>query len=175
MGSFGASHQYGSDDQVGGSQRLLKVVGRTVERLHSALEGVVEPAQAMQVDVEDRDIGPHSHGHTDGIQADDPAANDDHIAGCDSGNTAEQYAAPAADPLEASRTGLHAEATGDFGHRGQQWQRPVRILDGFVGDADDARVEKGIGLRAVGGEVQIGVQDLERKVSGTIFHQQNLG
>ena len=61
-----------------------------------------------------------------------------------------------------SRADLGGHAAGDLGHRGEQRQRAVRELDRLVGDAHGARADEAHGLLVVGGEVQVGVEDLAR-------------
>ncbi len=78
------------------------------------------------------------------------------------GHAAEQHARAALLLLQAMRADLHRHAPRDLAHRRQQRQRAARVGDGLVGDAGGARAHQPLGLRAVGGEMQIGEQHLPR-------------
>ena len=157
---LGSSHQDGSDDQISGAQGDLEVVSRAVEGLHATLEGVVEPTESVERDVEDGDVCTHAHRHAHGIESDDAAADDDNLSRGDTRDATEENAAAAAHALEAASTGLDTQSASNLGHWSQQGKGAVRILNRLVGYAHHATVQQGIGLGAVGGEVQVGVEDL---------------
>ena len=69
---------------------------------------------------EDRDVRPEADRDHGGVVADDPSAEDDDTAGCNSGHAPEQQPAPAEGLLEEVRTCLRGEAAGDLAHRCEQ-------------------------------------------------------
>ncbi len=92
--------------------------------------------------------------------ADDTAADDDNAGGGHAGHTAKQHAAAAIGLLQGPGADLRGELAGDFGHWGQQGQAAGAVGDGFIGDGGDARGEQVAGLLGVGGEVEVGEEDL---------------
>ena len=91
---------------------------------------------------------------------DDAAAEDHHLGRRDAGHAAQQHARAALLLLEAMGADLDRHAAGDLAHRRQQRQAAARIGDGLVGDAGRARAQQALGLLLVGGEMEIGEQDL---------------
>ena len=89
-----------------------------------------------------------------------PAPRTTTLAGRHAGDAADEHAAAAERLLQVRRADLRGHAAGDLGHRGEQRERAVGQLDGLVGDADGARADEADGLLVVGGEVQVGVEDL---------------
>jgi hypothetical protein len=69
---------------------------------------------------------PIPDGDLQRVGADHAGAEDDHVAGCDAGNAAEQDAHAALRFLKVRRAGLDRHAAGDFAHRCQQRQTAVR-------------------------------------------------
>ena len=98
--------------------------------------------------------------HARGIGARHAAAQHHHLRGRHTGHTAEQHTGPALLLLQAMRADLHRHATGDLAHWREQGQRTRPVGDRLVGDAGGAGVHQALGLRLVGGEVQIGEQHL---------------
>ena len=120
----------------------------------------VELVEALQVLVDDVDLGLHAHGHADGVGAGDAAAQDDHLGGMDAGHAAQEDAGAALHLLQIVGADLHAHPAGDLAHRREERQPAVAVGDGLVGDGDAARLHQRLGLVAVGGEVEVGEQDL---------------
>ena len=60
------------------------------------------------------------------------------------------------------RADLDRHAAGDLGHRLQQRQTTARPGHGLIGDARRARRHQPLGLRLVGGEVEIGEEQVAR-------------
>ncbi len=89
-----------------------------------------------------------------------PAPSTTTLAGQHAGDAAHEHAAAAERLLQVRRADLCGHAAGDLGHRGEQRQRAVGKLDRLVGDAHGAGAEEAHGLLVVGGEVQVGVEDL---------------
>ena len=147
--------EHGADHEVGLGQHLLDRERRGVDRRGAAAEDEVELAQARDRAVEDEHVGLHPDRDERGVEADDPAADDEHGRGGDAGHAAEQHPAPAERLLEHERAGLGRDLAGDLAHRREQRQPAVRVLDGLVGDARRAgRLQPGRELRR-GREVQV--------------------
>ncbi|MCY1170954.1 hypothetical protein D9M73_110440 [compost metagenome] len=60
------------------------------------------------------------------------------------------------------RADLHRHAACHFGHRLEQRKRPIIGGDRLIGDARRARAHQAFGLRLVGGEMEIGEQQVAR-------------
>jgi hypothetical protein len=58
------------------------------------------------------------------------------------------------------RADLDRHAAGDLAHRRQERQTAAHVGHRLVGDAGGARFDQPLGLRLVGGEVEIGEEDL---------------
>ena len=105
-------------------------------------------------------LAPRPGGHLGGVGADDAAAQDDHVGGQHAGHAAQQDAAALERPFQELRPFLNAHAAGHLAHRRQQRQVAVGVADRFVGDGGDARLHDRLGQRLVGGEVEVGEDDL---------------
>ncbi len=102
LGSGRAGDEHAADDEVGLADGALDVVGVGGERVEAAGEDVVELAQAVEVEVDERDLGAHAERDLGGVGADDAAADDADVAGRDAGDAAEQDAAAAVFLLEVA-------------------------------------------------------------------------
>ena len=65
---------------------------------------------------------------------------------------------PAVFTLEGRGASLYRQASGDLRHRRQQRQPALAVGHGLVGDAAGATFYQVLGLRRVGGQVQVGEQ-----------------
>ena len=126
----------------------------------AAGEEIVEGAEARQRPVEDGDLGAEADGHARGLRADDAAADDDDLARRHAGHAAEQHAAAAIGLLQRGRRRLDRKAAGDLAHRRKQRQAAVRVGHRLVGDRGDAGSDQAARLCRVGGEMEIGEEDL---------------
>ena len=95
-----------------------------------------------------------------GVGADHPPADDDDLRGQHAGHPAEQDALSAVDTFEGVGGSLDREPAGHFGHRREERQPPGRRSDRFVSDAHRSARDEVRGLSGIGGEVEIGEQDL---------------
>ena len=100
--------------------------------------------------------------HLRGVDAGDAAAEDRDLGRGDAGNAAEQHAAAALLLLEIMGADLDRHAARDFAHRLEQRQRAGLRRHRLISDAGRARLHQPLGLRLVGGEVEIGEQDVPR-------------
>ena len=159
LGRGGAGDEDAADDEVGFADGALDVVGVGGEGEDAAGEDVVELAEAVEVEVDEGDLGAHAEGDLGGVGADDAAADDADVAGRDAGDAAEEDAAAAVLLLEVGGADLDGEAAGDFGHGGEQGKGAGAVADGLVGDAGDLVGEQGVGEVRERGEVQVGEED----------------
>ena len=95
-----------------------------------------------------------------GIGAGDAAAQDDNLGGGHAWDTAQQDASAALLAFQTMGADLDGHAAGNLTHRCQQWQSAGAVGDGFIGDASGAGLHQPLGLGLVGGEVEVGEQDL---------------
>ena len=95
LGGGGAGDEDPADEEVGLAGGALDVVGVGGEGEDAAVEDVVEVAEAVEVEVDERDFGAEAEGHLGGVGADDAAADDADVAGRDAGDSAEEDAAAA--------------------------------------------------------------------------------
>ena len=158
FGCLGAGDQHGTDDEVGVDHGLLDLVGVGGDRLQAALVLGVQFAQAVDVDVQDGDVGTQAQGHGGGVGSGNAGAQDNHLGRADAGDAAEQHALAAGRGHQRGGAHLDGQAAGNLGHRGQQRQGPA-FLDGLVGDGGDAGVDQFLGQLRLGGQVQVREED----------------
>ncbi|MCY1364045.1 hypothetical protein D9M69_508340 [compost metagenome] len=103
------------------------------------------------------------------MAADHPAAEDHHLARRHPRHPAKQHAAPALGAFQAVRAGLDRHPPGHLGHRRQQRQAAEHVGDRLVGDAGGAAGQQLVGLRPVGGQVQVGEQGLPGAQPGALL------
>ena len=135
---------------------------RCVGGLDLAREEHVELGQPLVVDVVDGDVGTHAGRHLRRVHAGNAAAEDRDLGRSDARNSAEQDSAAARLLLEIMSADLDRHASSDFAHRLEQRQRAVPRRHRFIGDAGCARLHQAFRLRLVGGEVQVGEEDVPR-------------
>ena len=129
------------------------------ERHDAALVDLVDEPQAVQVLVEEGDLGLHALRDPGRVPSHVPRAQDDDVCGAHAGDAAEQDAAPSVLPLEEVRADLRGHPAGHLAHRCEQRERSRLELHGLVGDAGHLLLEQRVGDRRVRGEVQIGEED----------------
>ncbi len=105
--------------------------------------------------LENRDPRAEAESDDRRVVADDPAAEDDHVAGLDTGRPREKDTPPAERLLEEVRRCLRSEPARDLAHRGEQRQPAVVGLDGLVGDGGDPAVRQRARERLVRGDVEV--------------------
>ena len=124
----------GADQQIGACQAVEDVVPIAVQRGDVARHHVVEVAQAIEIDVENGDVGAEAGGDLGGVGADDAAAENDDVGRQHARHAAEQNAAALERPFQKLRPLLNAHAAGHLAHRRQQRQPALVVADGLVGD-----------------------------------------
>ncbi len=116
--------------------------------------------EAVDVDIEDRHLGPHARGDLSRTGSDHPPAEDDHAPRLDARHAPEKNAPTALGPLEVFRPLLNGELAGDLAHGGQEGQMPVIVGQGFVGDRDALAFDAAEGEIPVSGKMKIGEKRL---------------
>ena len=110
----------------------------------------------------------HALGDAGGVVAGDAAADDDDLGGGHAGHAAHQDAAAAVAAHQVVGADLRGQPARDLAHGGQQWQRAVGGLHGFIGDRRGAGGQQRVGARLGGGQVQIGEQRLALAHAGVL-------
>ena len=105
-------------------------------------------------------MAPRPAGHLGRVDAHHAAADHHHRARVHAGNAAQQHPVAALGHLQVLGPLLDGHAPGHFAHGGQQRQAAVGLLDGLVGDAHRLALDQRIGLGQIGGQVQVGEDDL---------------
>ena len=159
LGGGGAGDEDSADEEVGLAGGALDVVGVGGEGEDAAVEDVVEVAEAVEVEVDEGDLGADAEGDLGGVGADDAAADDADVAGRDAGDAAEEDAAAAVLLFEVGGADLDGHAAGDLGHGGEQRERAGAVADGLVGDAGDVLFEEHVGEFGERGEMEVGEED----------------
>ncbi len=137
LGRSGAGNQDSSDNEVGFADGVLNVVTVGGDGMEASAKDVVEFAEAVEVEVDERDLRAHAEGDLCGVGADDAAADDADVAGGNARDAAEQNTAAAVFLFEVGRADLDAHAAGDFAHGSKQREGVGAVADGLVGDACD--------------------------------------
>ncbi len=159
LGGGGAGDEDSTDDEVSFADGVLDVVAVGGDGVEAAVEDVVELAEAVEVEVDEGDLGAHAEGDFGGVGADDAAADDADVAGGDAGNSAEEDAAAAVFLFEVGCADLDGHSSGYFAHRGKQRQCAEAVANGLVGDAGDLVLQQRVGEADDGGKVQVGKED----------------
>ena len=102
----------------------------------------------------------HTPGDGGGVVAGHTATDHDDLGRSDAGDAAHEHAATTLGTHQVVGTDLGGQPAGDLAHRGQQRQRAVGGLHGFVGDRRGTRPEQGIGARLGRRKVQVGEERL---------------
>ncbi len=156
----GAGDEHGADDDVGREHGALDLEAARHDELDAAGQDLLEMAKPVDGLVEDANVRPQAERDDGGVVADDAAPDHDDGAGRDARDTAEQQPAPTERLLEEVGAGLSREPPRHLAHRSEERQRTVLRLDGLVGDARGAAVQQRARQRVLGGEVQVGEEDL---------------
>ncbi len=125
------------DDEVGFADCVFNVVAVRGDGIDASAKDVVELAEAVEVEVDERDLCAHAEGDLCGVGADDAAADDADVAGGNARDAAEQNSAAAVLFFEVGCADLDAHAAGDFAHGSKQREGVGAVADGLVGDACD--------------------------------------
>ena len=170
----GAGDEHRPDQEVGPAQHLADVEAVGHQGDDAAVEEIVHRAQAVEVDVEDRDV--RAQAQRDARRVDPHRARAQHhdVAGGHPGHAGQQDAAAAARLGEEERALLHRQAAGHLAHRGEQGQRAVGALHRLVGDRDDARGLERPRQLGRGGQVQVGEEELARAHARVLLRQRLL-
>ena len=160
LGRLGAGDQNAADDQIGLLDGAGDVVRVGEQGLDAAAEDILQVGQALDADIKDGDVGAEADCHLGRVGTDIAAAENDDVAALYAGHAAQKDATAAAVGFQHGGADLYCHTAGHFAHRGQQGQAAVSGLNRLVSDADDLPAQERLGLLGVGGEVQVGKQDL---------------
>jgi hypothetical protein len=119
---------------------------------------LVDPAQAVEVLVDEHDLGLHPGRDPRRVPADVARPEHDDLGRTDAGRAAHQHAAAALVALEEVGALLGREPARDLAHRGEERQRAVVDLHRLVGEGRRPAGEQGLGDFRVGGQVEVGEQ-----------------
>ncbi len=155
-----AGDEDAADHQIGPGAIFLDGAGSRVDGLERGAEAADQLLHPLDTLFDDDDVGAHAECHRGGIGADHAAADDDHARRSNAGHAAEQHAATPLRLLQAVGAGLDRHPAGHLRHRRQQRQPAARAGDRLIGDAHRARCDEILGLLGIGGEMEIGVEDL---------------
>ena len=160
FGRFGAWDQHGADDDVGPLDEFPQScrAGKQAEAV--GRHHVAQITQAVQVQVEDIHLGSQAAGHLGRIDSDNPAADNDHIARINPRDSPQQHAVTALGHFQVLGPLLDRHSAGHFAHRGQQGQGAIRLLNGFISDADTFAANKDLGQLFSRCQVQVGEDNL---------------
>ena len=135
---------------------------RGVGGLDLVREEHVEFGQPLVADVVDGDVGAHAGRHLRRVHAGNAAAEDRDLGRSDARNAAEQDSAAARLLFEIVSADLDGHASSDFAHRLQKRERAIPRRHRLISDAGCARLHQAFRLGLVGGEVQVGEEDMPR-------------
>ena len=130
------------------------------DRSGATVEPVRQPAQSGHALVENRDVGTQAQGDGSRVGACHPAADDCDTGGSNTRDAAKQHAAAAGGSLQCVGPHLHRHAARDLAHRREQRQAAIVCGDGLVGNGGGTARHQRVAQRGVGGQVEIGKQDL---------------
>ncbi len=153
-GSPGPGDEHCPDDEVRAGHELVDAVDGRAHGGDAAPVQLVEVAEPVDVEVEDRHVGAHARGDHRRMGAGAAGAEHGDPGRWYAGDTADEHPAPALGPLEMVGARLGGHAAGDLAHRGQQRERSRRQLHGLVGDGGRAACEQAGGGVGVGSEVE---------------------
>jgi hypothetical protein len=154
----GAGDEHGTDDQVGLGHRPLDDPPVRRQGHDAPPVDLVDPAEALEVPVEEQDLGLHALSDPGRVPSHVAGAEHDHACRSHAGGPAQQHSSSPGVPLEVMSTDLGRHAARHLAHRGEERQPAVGRLDGLVGQGGGAGVEETTGHLRVGGEVEVGEQ-----------------
>ena len=125
------------------------------QRHDPALVDLVDPAQPVEVLVDQHDLGLHAGRDPRRVPPDVAGAEHDDAGRPHARRAAHQHAASAVVTLEEVGAHLRRQPSGDLAHRRQQRQRAVVELHRLVGDRRRAGRDQRPGDVGVGGEVEV--------------------
>jgi len=135
-GSPGPRDEHAADEKVGSRDGAGDVVAVGEERNDLPAEHIVEVAKAIEIHVEDRDIGAQADRRLGGIEADRAGPQDD------------------------------GEMAGDLAHGGEEREAAVGALHGLIGDRDDLGLAQCAGQLRRRRQVKVGEEHLPRPKPG---------
>ena len=159
LGRGAAGDEDRANDQVCVLQDTLNIAVAGHQCLDMRAEHVVQFFQALEVDVENRDVRAHADGNLAGVHAHGAAAENYDIRLRGAGHAGEQNAFPAKAFFQIFGAFLNGQTSGDLRHGCQAGQRTVFFLNGLIRDRLDFAPEQCFQLFGIRCKVQIGVED----------------
>ena len=157
-GGASAGDEHGADHQVGLDHRALDRATVRCQGHDAPAVDLVDPAQPVEVLVDQHDLGLHAGRDPRRVPADVAGAEHHDLGGTDAGCAAHEHAAAAVVALEVVGADLRREPAGDLAHRGEQREGAGVELHRLVRDAGGAGRDERLGDARVGGEVEVGEQ-----------------
>ena len=158
--SPGAGDQYAADDKVCAAELFADIVAVAEQGVDVGGHDIVEVTQAFEVDIEDNDVGLETSCNAGGVFANDAAAKDGDVGWLDPGDSTEQDTAAFLGAFEEFGALLNTHASSNLAHGSQQWQVVATAAKRFVRYGSDTGLEQATGEVFVGGEVEVGEDDL---------------
>ena len=150
--------EHRADHEVGVGDAALDRPTVRRQRHDPAAVDLVDPAQSVEVLVDQDDLGLHAGRDPRGVPPDVARPQHDDLRRAHARRPAHQHAAAAVVPLQEVGALLRRQPPGDLAHRGQQRQGPGLQLHRLVGQRRGAGGDERLGDVGVGGEVEVGEQ-----------------
>ena len=150
----------GTDDDVGLCKKRRNRLGRGKARGHPRTEQRFGMREPVGLAVDQRDLSAQPNGHARGAHADRAGADDEHMGGRYPGHAADQLAIAAVGRVQAQRTHLRREPSGNVRHWLQERQAASGVAHGFIGNRRHAARHQLSRQFRRGRQVQIAEQQL---------------
>ena len=157
----GAGGVEGADHEIGAAEFLLQGVVVEDAGLNRAVELAIELPQPFAAAVEDDGLHAEADGDARCPLADDAGAEDEGPRRGDAGDAAGEETAAALRTLQIEGADQRRHAAGDLAHRREERGAPC-FFQSFVGKGGEAAFQQQVGEGAVGGEMEVGEEDLLR-------------
>ena len=169
LGRRRTRNENAADHHVGLGAFILDGALGGIEGLHASAEARHQFFHAVGGLLDDGDISTQAQRHGRRIGAHHAAAKDHHLALGHAGHAAQKNAPAALGLFQAMRAGLHRHAPRHLAHGRQQRQAATGVGHGFIGNAHRAGLDQILGLRRIGRQVQVGVEDLALAQHGALL------
>ena len=137
LGAVAPGMRTRADHEVGFARGVREVVAVRGQRVDTAIEDVVYLAEAIEIEIDQRDLGAEAQCDARRVGAHNTPTDDGDMRGGHAGDAAKENAAAAVFSLKVGRADLHAHSSGYFAHRSEKGQGALAVAHGFVGYADD--------------------------------------
>ena len=152
------AHQHRADHEIGIGDAALDRSAVGGQRHDPPFVDLVDPAQAVEVLVDEHDLGLHASGDPGRVPPDVSGAQHHDFGRSHAGRASHQHSAATVVPFEEVGALLRRQPAGHLAHRGQQRQRPVGELHRLVRQGCRAGGDQRLGDVGIGGQVEVGEQ-----------------